>query len=162
MSGDDDRPEREKRSWREIDAMRDGARGSTERRPRDEAARARADAATREYIRQIDGIFTSDKGGAEGERLAKAMKDALGTPTLAEACREYRDAVGIPGEPKLLSHFLDSGDSELVVVGIQGLSALLDQENTRFSAGQQSQLRTLALSSDDAIAEAAEDLLDRL
>ena len=47
-------------------------------------------------------------------------------------------------------------------MGIQGLLALVEEPDTRLSAGQKSQLRTLALSSDDAVAEAAEDLLERL
>ena len=48
MNGDDrDRPERERRSWREIDQARDGTRSPSERRPQDAAAQARADAASK-------------------------------------------------------------------------------------------------------------------
>lgn len=162
MSGDDERPEREKRSWREIDARRDGAGGSQERGPRGPAERARADAAAKEYIKSIDGMFSAGQGGADGEALAKAMKDALGTAGLADACRAYRDAVGVPRDEKLLSLFLDSGDTQIVVDAIEALSGLLESEGARLSAGQKSQLRTLALGSDDAVADAAEDLLEQL
>jgi hypothetical protein len=109
VSGDDERPEREKRSWREIDAMRDGTRGPQERGPRGPADKARAAAAAKEYVKSIDGMFSTGQGGADGETLAKAMKAALGTPGLADACRAYRDAVGVPRDEKLLSLFLDSG-----------------------------------------------------
>ena len=58
--GDDrDRDERPRRSWREIDQMRDGSRGRSgdERRPRGAAAEARAKAATQQYLKHADELF---------------------------------------------------------------------------------------------------------
>ena len=63
------------------------------------------------------------KGGAEGERLAREMREARGTPDLAGACRAYRDAVGLPEDPAQLSLFLDSGDPELVLAALGALRA---------------------------------------
>jgi hypothetical protein len=155
---DDDRDERPRKSWREIDRARDGSgHRPEERRPRGAAAEARSQRATAEYLKQIDGIFSADQGGAEGERLAEAVREAHGTPELAPACAAYRDAVGFPGDPALLALFLDSGDRGLVVGALRALGVLGAEG---LSGGLRSQLRMLADDPDDEIAEAAEDALD--
>ncbi len=162
MSGrDDDRDERRRRSWREIDRMRDGSgQRRNERKPRGQAAEARSRHATQAYLKQLDGLFAKDRGGAEGERLAQAVRQAHGTPGLAEACAAYRDAVGFPGDPELASLFLDSGDRELVAGALAALAEAHAREPVTLGAGLRSQLRLLAEDPDDDVAGAAEDLLD--
>ena len=157
MSGNDygDRPERERRSWREIDQMRDGTRRS-EPEPRGRAARARADEESKRYRKDLEKMFDTGPGGAEGRKLAQAMRDAHGSPELVGACRAYRDGVGPPTEAAQVSLFLDSGDPEMIMVGLEALGAVTP------TAGLKSQLRLLAQGADDAIAEAAEELLERL
>lgn len=163
MTGTDDRDERPRRSWREIDRMRDGSgHARAEPRPASPAARARAREATRQYVKKLDGLFSDEKGGAEGERLAAAVRDAHGTPELAGACRAYRDALGLPQDPSLLSIFLDADDPELVRDALGGLEALRHTERLEPTRGLRSQLRMLAQGSDDEAAEAAEELLERL
>ena len=154
--------ERERRSWREIDRMRDGSGGSQERGPRGAAEQARADAASREYRKQLDRSFAKGKGGAEGQRLAKAMRDALGTPALADACRAYRDAVGPPEEVAIISLFLDCGDPELIRVGLEALRSSSEGGALELSSGLRRQLRMLAQDVNDAVADAAEEVLERI
>ena len=158
---DDDRSggERERRSWREIDRRRDGTHRE-EPGPRGAADRARADAASKRYRRELEKRFATRKGGPEGERLAKSMRAAHGTPELAGACRAYREALGAPVEAALISLFLDSGDSELVGLGLESLRSALRDGTVSGSAGLKTQLRMLAQDTDDAIAEAAEGLLE--
>ncbi|MDH3211154.1 MAG: hypothetical protein OEM05_01605 [Myxococcales bacterium] len=160
---DDDRDgsERERRSWREIDRMRDGTGGTRERGPRSAAEQARADAASRAHRKQLDRMFATAKGGAEGQRLAKAMRDAHGTPVLADACRAYRDAVGPPEELAHISLFLDSGDPELVLAGLEALRSGLEAGALEPTPGIRTQLRLLAQDRDDDVADAAEALLER-
>ena len=150
---------RERRSWREIDRMRDGTHRE-ERGPRGAADRARADAASKRYRKELENRFATEKGGAEGERLARSMRAAHGSPDLARACRAYRDAVGWPVEAALISLFLDCGDSELVGLGLESLRSALRAGTVSGSAGLKTQLRMLAQDPDDAIAEAAEELLE--
>jgi hypothetical protein len=161
MSGrDDDRDERPRRSWREIDRMRDGSgHRPDERKPRGKAAEARSRQATQSYLKQIDGLFARDGGGAEGERLARALRAAHGTPGLAEACAAYRDALGFPSDPELASLFLDCGERELVAGALTALAAAHTREPVPLGSGLRSQLRLLAEDPDDEIAGAAEDLL---
>jgi hypothetical protein len=158
VSGED----RPKRSWREIDQMRDGTRPRSERRPRGKEAEAQSAEATKEYLKEIDKIFVTSQGGAEGERLAKAMRDAHGTPGLADACRAFREAIGMPSEASLLALFLDTGDPDLVVRALKQLLEIHQRGELELSSGLSSQLRVLEQDFNDAVAEAAEDLLEQL
>lgn len=162
MSGDD-RDERPRRSWREIDQMRDRASSrSEERRPRGPAAEARSQAATKQYLKRLDGLFKPGAGGAEGDRLASRVRDAHGTPELTQACRDYRGALGLPEDPKLLALFLDAREPALVAESLDALGALLESGQLEAGSGLRSQVRLLTQDSDDAVAEAAEALLERL
>ena len=163
MSGDDNKSfDREKKSFSELDRIRREGHSPGERRPRGPGDQARVDAAAKQYVKKLDGMFTSAKGGNQGEQLAKAVKDAHATPKLAEACRAYRDALGMPEDGALLGIFLDSGDSELVVAAIEALGGAHEAGSLSITKGQKTQLRTLALGSDDAVADAAEELLEAL
>lgn len=162
MSRDDERPERQKLTYSERDRLlRDRKKGYTEK-PQSPAARERSEAASRKYLKQLDGIFSPGKGGAQGEELARALRAAHGTRALPEACRSYRDGIGMPSDPGLLALFLDSGESELVVAALEEMRGLREAGKLSLSSGQRTQVRTLALSSDDRIAEAAEELLGAL
>jgi len=166
MSGPRDRDdgdhgsERPRRSWREIDRMRDGSGGAQERGPRGAAEQARADAASRAYRKQLDQRFTREKGGAEGQRLAKAMRDAHGTPALADACRAYRDAVGPPVEAANISLFLDCGDPELILVGLDALRSSREAGTLEPTPGLRRQLRMLVQDAHDEVADTAEEILE--
>jgi hypothetical protein len=157
---DDDRP---RLSWRERDAMRNrSTHVPRDDRPRGPAADARSKAATQQYLRQLDGLFSKAPGGAEGEKLAKALRDAHGTPGLADACRAYRDAIGLPQDAALLALFLDAGDPELVCSALEGFERARSAGELRASSGLRTQLRLLVQDPEDAVAEAAEALLARL
>lgn len=164
MTGGDDRDpkswsEREKLSFSELDRRRRERRDGRDA-PHDGAGQRRSAEAAKQYLKQVDGLFSTSPGGAEGERLASAMREALGTPGLADACRAYRDAVGVPDDPALLSLFLDSGDGELVLAALERLHARSAAGPPALTRGLRSQLRLLADGPDDAIAESAEELLD--
>jgi len=166
VSRDDDRPgflDREKKSFSELDRRRreGGGRGrSDEPRPASPAQQARVAAAKQQYLKEIDGIFAKGRGGAEGERLAAALREARGTKGIAAACRAYRDAVGAPADAALIACFLDAADPELELAGLEALRAGLAAGTLALGSGLRTQLRMLAGSSDDAVASAAEDLLD--
>jgi hypothetical protein len=164
MSGDErDRDERPRRSWREIDRMRDGGdRGDEHARPRDRAGQARVRQATGQYLKQVDRLFAKEAGGAESAALAAAVRDAHGTEGLAAACHAYRDALGIPRDAALLSLFLDSGDAGLVAPALEALLEAHREGRLEVKSGLKSQLRLLAQDRDDAVAEPAEELLERL
>jgi hypothetical protein len=163
VSDDDDRPyEREKKSFSELDRIRREGRPTDDHEPRSPGAKVRAKAEAKQYTKQLDGMFSSGKGGNEGAQLAKAVKDAHGTPKLAAACRAYRDALGMPEDGALLALFLDSADADLVVAGVGALLNAHEAGTLTVTKGQKTQLRTLALDSNNAIADVAEELLEAL
>ena len=163
MSGDD-------RSWNDGDKLsfserdrrrREGQSSQREHRPKG-ISRAREEAVTKQYIKQLDGLFSKTKGGAEVEKLGAAVRAAHGTSGLADACRQFRDVAGFPEDAALLGMFLDSGDTELVVGGLQALTTASETEGFKASGGLRSQLRMLAEDPDDEVAELAEALAARL
>jgi hypothetical protein len=158
---DDERDERPRRSWREIDQMRDRASGRRDRdeRPRGPAAEARARGATQQYVRKLDALFSRSKGGAAGEEHAKAVRDAHGTPELAAACRAYMAALGPPDDASLLSLFLDARDAALVAEVLEAMEERVRAGSLVLAGGLRTQLRMLADDPDDRVAELAESLL---
>ena len=164
MGQDDDRPswvEREKKSFSELDRMRRERRSGGEQKRRSAGAQARTRQAAKQYVKQIDGIFSGGKS-EELEKLARAMRDARGTPGLAEACRAYRDAAGLPADARHISCFLDAGERELVVDGLEALRQAHEAGGLEVTAGLRTQLRMLAEDPDDEVADRAEELIELL
>jgi hypothetical protein len=159
--GDDDRDERPKLSWSELDRLRDKARPPRdERRPRGAAAEARARGATQSYLKQLDQKIFAKGGQGGGDDLARAVRDALGTPALADACRAYVEARGAPTDPALIAAFLDARDR---AIQLAALEALAPDRTPRVTPtpGLRSQLRVLAEGADDELAERSEEILSR-
>jgi hypothetical protein len=163
MSSDDKSwVDREKLSFAELDRRRrEGGGSGNAREPRSEAERERSQAASTQVLKQADSLFTGGNK-AEFERLATAMRDAHGTPALAEACRAYHAAGGLPDDPRLASLFLDAGDSEVILLGFEALRKGAEKGAITLSGSLRSQLRILAEDSDDAVADGAEELLEAL
>jgi hypothetical protein len=162
VSEEDDRP---RRTWAEIDKLRDRPRARTEeRRPRGKAAEARARSATGQYLKKLDRTLFArgGQGGGAGEPHAKGVLDALGSPGLDDACRSYLNDVGPPREAALISAFLDARDRGVRIAGLRALEEALAAGSIEPSAGLRRQVRMLADDLDDALAEAAEDALARM
>jgi hypothetical protein len=161
---DDERGERPKLSWSELDKRRDKPRSrEPERGPRGAAAEARARGATQSYLAKLDEqLFAKTaRGPGAGGRPGDAVRAALGTPGLTEACRAYHAALGAPREASLIGAFLDGGDAELRVAALDALAEEVAAGRIVLRAGLRAQLRMLADGPDDASAERAEAILGR-
>jgi hypothetical protein len=156
--------DREKLSFAELDRLRRErkAGGGGERRPGGAASQARSKQATQAYLKEAGKLFSDAPGGAEGEALGRAVEAAHGTPGLADACRAYREGVGFPDDPALLSLFLDAEEPALVADALRHLAEAHDAGRIAISRGLKSQLRILEQSTDDDVAYEAEELLARL
>jgi len=165
MSGeDDDRGDRPRLSWSEQDKRRGKARGHTgERRPRGAAAEALAAKAAQSYLKKLDQqLFAkAGKSAGDGNKLAGAVRDAVGTPALDDACRAYLAEVGAPATAPLIAAFLDARDHGLRVAALVALGEAVAGGGVVLTAGLRSQLRVLAEGSDDTLAERAEEILSR-
>ena len=165
MSGaDDERGDRPKLSWSELDKRRGKARSHTdERRPRGAAAEALAAKAAQSYLKKLDQqLFAKGgKSASAASKLADAVRDALGTPALDDACRAYLAEVGAPATPPLVAAFLDAHDRALRLVALEALGEVGAAAGVALTPGLRSQLRVLAEGSDDELAERAEEILAR-
>ncbi len=162
MTGDDRSwNDGEKLSFSERDRRRREGRVSREDRPKG-VSKAKQEAVTKQYVKQLDGLFSKTKGGAEVDKLTAALRAAHGTSGLADACRQYREVAGFPEDAALLGMFLDSGDAELVVGGLKALQAACEAGGFKASGGLRSQIRMLAEDPEDEVAELAEALVARL
>ncbi len=162
MGGDRSWIDGDKLSFSERDRRRrDGASSPREHRPKG-VSKAKEEAATKQYIKQLDGLFSKTKGGAEIEKLGAAIRAAHGTSGLSDACRQYREVAGYPDDAALLGMFLDSGNAELVVGGLEALQTACAAEGFKASGGLRSQIRMLAEDPNDEVAELAEALAARL
>ncbi len=162
MSRDDDREDRPRLSWSELDKRRGKPRPSTpERKPRGAAAEALSRSATQSYLKKLDSqLFSkSGKSGAPAAKLAAAVRDALGTPGLDDAARAYLEQVGPPREAALVAAFLDARDRTLQLAALEAWSEELAAGRVTPTTGLRAQLRTLAEGSDDEIADRAEEIL---
>lgn len=150
--------DREKLSFSERDRLlRERRRGDAP--PRGRAGQREQARSDRDALREANALFHDGPGGREGERLAREMRDRHGTPELAAACRAYLEGVGVPDDPGLLALLLDSGDRELVVLGLERLLERKLAGSLEVSAGLRSTLRMLAQDRDDTVAGISEDLL---
>jgi hypothetical protein len=160
MAGDDD--DRPRRSWSEIDKLRDRPRSrSDERRPRGAAAEARSSMATKQYLdRMGEQLFAG--GGADDGAEARAVRAAHGSKELALACRTYLEGRGSPDDASLAILFLDAEAVDVQVAGLEALTRLHASGALSASSGMRTQLRILSESSDDDVAYLAEELLGAL
>jgi hypothetical protein len=119
--------------------------------------------AAQSYLKKLDQQLFA-KGGdraAAGNKLAGAVRDALGTPALDDACRAYLAEVGAPATAPLIAAFLDARDRALRVAALVALGDAVVAGGVALTAGLRSQLRVVAEGSDDELAERAEAILAR-
>ena len=158
MSGDD-REDRPRLTWREIDQRRSGGRVRDEE-PRGPKAKRGHAQQTREALKDADSIFQVAQGGQEGGALAQQMRESHGSADFRSACRTYYERIGVPRETALLSLLLDSGDAELVMVALEALLVAKNAGSLQLGDGLKSQLRGLSQDRDDNVAGISEELLE--
>lgn len=157
MSGDEE-SDRPRRSWSEIDKLRDRPHARRDAPgPRSPAAEARSRMASKQYLGRMDRqVF----GKAEVES-AREVHEAHGTSELSTVCRRYLVEHGSP-DASLASLFLDADATDVQRAGLEALARQREAGALSLSPGMRTQLRLLAQSSDDDVAYAAEELLAAL
>jgi hypothetical protein len=155
----DDRDERPKLSFSELDRRRRGEKVGRDEprggRAEQEQARVRT-----QSLHEADSVFSMGKGGAEGKRLANQMRDTHGTTDFLHACRSYCEEIGVPQDPLLLGLLLDTGERDLVVAALETLLEAKNDRSLEIGSGLRSQLRLLEQDRDDTIAGISEELLE--
>ena len=119
---DDDRP-RQKKSWREIDKMRDRSGGSSRRDQRERESFERSTGYTK-YKTNLERLFSGgaplpehlrgEGGGDEGDEERKKLFAIEDTKAFYAAASEYLKKNQIPDDPRLLDRLLGHPDEEVV------------------------------------------------
>ena len=154
----DDRDERRKLSFSELDKRRRGETVGTDE-PRGRRAQREQASARSRALNDADSLFSTGKGGEKGSQLADAMRDAHGTSDFLQACRGYCEEIGTPQDPSLLALLLDTGERDLVVAALEALLTTRNDGSLQIDSGLRSQLRVLEQDRDDTIAGVCEELL---
>jgi hypothetical protein len=127
----DDKP---KRSWREIDKMRDG--GSSRRRDTKERENFERSTGYTKYKNNLDRLFSGgaplpehlrekmgdkDQAADDERKKLSAIEDGK---TFNAAARDFLKAYPLPDDPRLLDRLLGHPDEEIVEQALTRLEAL--------------------------------------
>ena len=158
----------EKRSWREIDQMREKKRSSQKNSDTTESKKASSQA-YKSYKSQLNKLF--DGGGmpdllreklasvgiADTSSLKKAAKEAIikasDEHTLSEAFMHYCDLYGTPEDEQVFSRLLDSSDAMLIKKCLSLLELLHTEGKALRSASLRARLQTITIVHDDPVIE---------
>ncbi|NDY42206.1 hypothetical protein G3N55_05015 [Dissulfurirhabdus thermomarina] len=155
-----------RKSWREIDKMRDRGGGRGRRRDdRSALERALYDRKLRDqYLKEAERLFQGPKGRPEHGRDLQAVHEAYGTPKFQAAARHYLETYGLPDEWGTLLLFLDlEGAADVVAQAIEALCSLAPEKGPVERKGLEGKLRVLAMTSPEPeVQEAAEAALEDL
>jgi hypothetical protein len=160
---DDDDRERERPSWRELDARRDRSRHTREERrePRTPKAHAESKAAKQAYLKKLDEKLFSGKG-SEAAKGADAVREARGTRGFPAACDAYVEKHGFPASADLLLLFLEHDDPDAVLKALNALTSIVAEGGVDRDALVKALRRLKSLTEDSDVEDAAEELLSSL
>ncbi len=130
---DEDRP-RPKKSWREIDKMRDRSGGSSRRDQRDRESFERSTGYTK-YKTNLERLFSGGAplpehlrgkvdGGDAGDEERKKLFAIEDSKAFHAAASEYLNKNDVPDDPRLLDRLLGHPDEEVVEKSLARLEAL--------------------------------------
>ena len=162
---DDDR-ERPKKSWREIDQMRDGSAHRKEERPQGgPARRTETSQAYRAYKSQLNKLFDGggalpdamkkqleEKGVAQDASRKKIMTDAVihGTTPEAviEALEAFKAEYTFPENEEALSRLLDLTDESVLLETIRTIARLKTAGRLKRGNALKARLKTVEMTVD--------------
>jgi hypothetical protein len=174
--------ERPKRSWKEIDQMRDGSAHRKE--PRREGGgpslRTESSQAYRSYKSQLNKLF--DGGGALPEALQKQLeekgvaKDASRKKTMTDAISQggapqaivaaleaYRAEYGFPENEEALAKLLDLTDESILLETIKTIDMLKTDDRLKRGNALKARLKTVEMTVDASeVVRAARELTKKL
>lgn len=174
-SSDDDRP---KKSWRELDQMRDKSSHRKESGGGGRRSRTEQSAEYRAYKTQLNRLF---EGGAvpdalktklgdatpkevkEKKNALRAIIDAQHPRDVLALLKEFRRSFGFPEEEEALMKLLDVSDEDVVLEALQTIARLLQEGRLKRGASLKARIKTAQMTIDDPrVQEAAKSLLGSL
>lgn len=158
---DDDKPEREKLSWREIDQLRDRSR-HVDRGPKSLRERTlRSDWAKKQHLREAEKFFLGKKGSEAYKAAHSALHEKYGTPHFSKAVKDFLVQFGLPDDWGTLLLLLDDPDPKVVRDSLLALKPMVHKRSLIEQRGFQGKVRTLAaIAKDPALRAECEKILD--
>ncbi|MBN1960777.1 MAG: hypothetical protein JW841_07500 [Deltaproteobacteria bacterium] len=174
----DDSDDRPKRSWREIDQMREKSGHRRNERPTANPRLERTQA-YRSYKTQLNKLFDggglpdvlknklAEKGiGNEAKRkkeLASAISAANNSKQLQKTVSEYKESFSNLEDEEALATMLNSDNEKFVLAAIIDIDKLLSEGILKRGASLKARLKTAIMTLESPrIKEQAKELLDKL
>lgn len=159
MAPRDNDQDRERPSWREIDARRDRQSSQPQpkerRLPKKEAERVRKMA-----LQQAEALFKGKRGRPEYQGALKGLEAAHGTKKFSAAAKKFLQEYGLPEEWGALNLLLDFQDPEVIAQVLQTMAALAGSRSLVEQQGFKGRLQVIALTNTDAgVRQEAEEIM---
>ncbi len=162
MAPRNDDEERERPSWREIDARRDRAGGRAAPRER-RLPKKQAEWVRKMALRQAEALFKGKRGKPEYQAALKELEAAHGTKKFAAVTRKFLKEYGLPEEWGALNMLLDFPDPQVVTEVLHAMEAQARSRSLVEQQGFKGRLQVLALTSIHAdVRQEAEEILASL
>lgn len=161
MARDDDQ-DRERPSWREIDARRD--RQSSRPVPKERRLpKKQAEWVRKMALRQAEALFKGKRGRPEYQTALKELEAAHGTKKFPAAAKKFLQEYGLPEEWGALNMLLDFPEPEVLTEVVRAMAAQADSRSLVEQQGFKGKLQILALTSADAaVRQEAEEVIENL
>jgi hypothetical protein len=153
---DDDR---ERPSWREIDARRDRSRQRAPRRePR--VPKAQAEWVRKLALRQAEALFKGKRARPEYQAALRELEAHHGDKKFAALAKKFLEEYGLPEEWGALLRLLDYPEPEVVAEVLRAMAAQVGTRSRVEQQGFKGKLQILALTSPHAqVRECAEEIM---
>lgn len=162
MAPRNDDEERERPSWREIDARRD--RAGSRPAPREKRLpKKQAEWVRKMALRQAEALFKGKRGRPEYQAALKELEAAHGTKKFAATAKKFLQEYGLPEEWGALNMLLDYPDPQVITEVLHAMGAQAPFRSRVEQQGFKGRLRILALTNADAnVRQEAEEMLATL
>ncbi len=150
-----------KKSWREIDRMKDrGGRSAGKRNEqKSRLEKALEDPRLKEkYLKEAEKLFMGAKGRPEHEKDLRTVHESYGTDKFRDAVLKYVEKYGMPDDWSTLLLLLDlKEEADIVCQAMEILVKMAGEKSPVERKGLKSKLKVLSMTSDDPeIQETAE------
>jgi hypothetical protein len=153
---DDD--DRERPSWREIDAKKDRPGQRPRREPR--APKKQAERVRQQALAQAEALFKGKRARPEYQKALRELEEHHGSRKFAGAAKKFLEEYGLPEEWGALLRLLDYPEADAVVQALSALAALAPARSRVEQQGFKGRVQILALTSPHReVRRQAEDIL---
>ena len=162
MSSDKSDDDRERPSWREIDARRDRQTGRTPAKER-RLPKKQAEWVRKMALREAEALFTGKRGRPEYQSALKELEAAHGTKKFPAAAKKFLQEYGLPEEWGALNLFLDFPEPEVITEVVRAMATQVHSRSLVEQQGFKGKLQILALTNADAtVLQEAEEILENI